>query len=416
MPPFLIDNETYYIQSIQWLNQFGYTKGVANLHPLLGQMSAWHVLEAGLNLQWNGSTTNDLNGFLYFVVVGYALKSAFSLRAFSLPLLIIAPFFLIFVSSPSPDLPVLLCVSFITTAVLEHKYNKQKERIFIALIIAMLFLIKVTIAPLLGMLFFLPFKKRDGYVIGTFALATSVIWILKNYIISGWLFYPFPWWQVNQKWSLPIEYYRFENAVAKPVLSQMEDVLLLIVLIGVLYALIYYLIQKCKVKQALIVLAVSQIFIVWITNASLRLALPGVLIVIIVAGSFLGLQSDHVKQTRAMLSAGAISLLMVGWLNMRKVDSRKTKMYHGGKSITYHHFLNPAKNTRFDTMTFKKYSEGNLDYYSPQQDILLYNTFAAPLPAINKRQVHFFKSRFRIVPQKIGNQFEDGFYSKRITD
>jgi hypothetical protein len=34
--PFIIDNESYYIQTIKWLNEYGFVKGLANLHIFLG--------------------------------------------------------------------------------------------------------------------------------------------------------------------------------------------------------------------------------------------------------------------------------------------------------------------------------------------------------------------------------------------
>ena len=34
-PPFLIDNESYYIQTIKWLNEYGFVKGLVNLHLFL---------------------------------------------------------------------------------------------------------------------------------------------------------------------------------------------------------------------------------------------------------------------------------------------------------------------------------------------------------------------------------------------
>ena len=42
--PFIIDNESYYIQTIKWLNEYGFVKGLAN--PILGLFT----LGAGLTL------------------------------------------------------------------------------------------------------------------------------------------------------------------------------------------------------------------------------------------------------------------------------------------------------------------------------------------------------------------------------
>jgi len=44
--PYLIDNESYYIQTIKWINEYGFVKGLVNLHPFLGQTSGWHILQS----------------------------------------------------------------------------------------------------------------------------------------------------------------------------------------------------------------------------------------------------------------------------------------------------------------------------------------------------------------------------------
>ena len=47
--PSIFDNETYYIQTIKWINEYGYVKGLANVHPFLAQCSFWHVLQSATN-------------------------------------------------------------------------------------------------------------------------------------------------------------------------------------------------------------------------------------------------------------------------------------------------------------------------------------------------------------------------------
>jgi len=42
--PYILDNESYYIQTIKWLNEYGLVKGLGNLHLYLGQTSGWHIL------------------------------------------------------------------------------------------------------------------------------------------------------------------------------------------------------------------------------------------------------------------------------------------------------------------------------------------------------------------------------------
>ena len=71
--PFIIDNESYYIQTIKWVNTYGLVKGLGNLHLFFAQASPWHILQAGLNLNFLPITFNDLNGFIFIIcsIYGY---------------------------------------------------------------------------------------------------------------------------------------------------------------------------------------------------------------------------------------------------------------------------------------------------------------------------------------------------------
>jgi len=48
--PYMIDNETYYIQTIKWLDQYGLVPGLANLHFFLSQMSGILFLERSIGM------------------------------------------------------------------------------------------------------------------------------------------------------------------------------------------------------------------------------------------------------------------------------------------------------------------------------------------------------------------------------
>ena len=47
--PFILDHFGYYIPSIKWLTEVGLVKGISNLDLILGQMSMWHILQAGFS-------------------------------------------------------------------------------------------------------------------------------------------------------------------------------------------------------------------------------------------------------------------------------------------------------------------------------------------------------------------------------
>jgi hypothetical protein len=287
MPPFLIDNDTYYIQSIQWLNQFEYTKGLANLHPFLGQMSAWHVLEAGLNVHWMGKTTNDLNGFLFLIIVGSALKSTFNQDRGSALLLLVASGLLFFVSSPSPDLPILVVSAYLAVKMLNENQDYYRDQsVGIVLVLAMLFLIKITMLPLFGLLFLLKYNRKNRYKMVVIVATTLLIWIFKNYLISGWMFYPFPYWQANEIWTLPTEFYRFEAATdQKGFVRSIGTSFWIVLTIGLTVLAWVFLTSKSRVKNILMTIAMIQVMLVVVSNTSIRLALPGIMILGLVVGS-----------------------------------------------------------------------------------------------------------------------------------
>lgn len=111
--PYIIDNETYYVPSIKWLNEYGFVKGLANLHPYLAQMSGWHVAQSAFSFSFLNLPFNDLSGFMLLLGNLFAitkLNTYFQngkwLYLF-IGLLPVANVFLFqFISAPSPDLPV----------------------------------------------------------------------------------------------------------------------------------------------------------------------------------------------------------------------------------------------------------------------------------------------------------------------
>src|SRR5690606_4708107 len=113
--PYMGDNETYYVQTIQWLNQYGLVKGLGNLHIFFAQTSGWHILQSGLNFGFVSHSLNDLNGFLLIMATFFWLfhLNKFFSSHISMDLFLgFMPFlnliFFLFVSSPSPDLPIFI--------------------------------------------------------------------------------------------------------------------------------------------------------------------------------------------------------------------------------------------------------------------------------------------------------------------
>ncbi|MDR3025999.1 MAG: hypothetical protein LBV25_18485 [Chryseobacterium sp.] len=98
--PYILDHFGYYIPTIQWLAEYGLVKGISNVDLTLGQMSVWHIFQAGF------SNFSDpflrINAVLLIIYTIYIIERKNWIHLCFLPVL------LLFSQSPSPDLPVII--------------------------------------------------------------------------------------------------------------------------------------------------------------------------------------------------------------------------------------------------------------------------------------------------------------------
>ena len=198
--PTIFDNESYYLQTIKWLNEYGFVKGVANVHPFLGQFSFWHVLQSGFSFPFLTFQFNDINGFIVLIGVYYFIekhnKIGFNWTFFGILFLV---FYYQFIDAPSPDLPILVFSAIVFSECIDNSNNIKSILLFI---IFMLF-IKVTIAPILLIGAVYLFKNRK--VIPFFGIISCLfgcIWIVKNIIITGYPLFPLQLFPTNFDWKM----------------------------------------------------------------------------------------------------------------------------------------------------------------------------------------------------------------------
>uniref|UniRef100_UPI0040499852 LIC_10190 family membrane protein n=1 Tax=Flavobacterium sp. TaxID=239 RepID=UPI0040499852 len=419
MPPFLIDNESYYVQSIKWLNQFGLVKGLANLHPFLGQMSGWHILESGVNMRSFGINTNDLNGFVLLLFILDALKNVCIKKYQYAGILFLLPICLFFVSSPSPDLPVLICTPWLVIKLLEQdKSIKSNLGFIMPLVFAFLIVVKIISLPFLGLLFLIQYTNAQKRLALAILIVAFILIVTKNYILTGWLTYPFPWIDAQEFWSLPKEFYRFESKSTAISNGNIFRSILWLILIAIILGVGIFLIVRFKrfKVQWVFAIALIQIIVVFVHGVTLRLALPGMVVLIIIAWHFLK-ERSFIIQNRKIGYATIIilTMLVVLMLNGKEIKSNKNQIGHGGNPFEVSDILFPAGITRFENMKFSKLKIGNLEVNTPNDESFLFGTYNGELPCVSRKQIRYFNYKFRTIPQKIGESIEDGFYSKNDT-
>ncbi len=98
--PYILDHFGYYIPTLQWLIEYGLVKGISNVDLTLGQMSVWHIFQAGFS--------NFSDPFLRINAVLLVIYTIYIIERKNWIHLCFLPVLLLFSQSPSPDLPVII--------------------------------------------------------------------------------------------------------------------------------------------------------------------------------------------------------------------------------------------------------------------------------------------------------------------
>jgi hypothetical protein len=436
--PFLIDNESYYIQSIKWINEYGLVKGLANLHLFLGQMSPFHILQAGFNFNFISNQFNDLNGFVLVICSYYFLQEMEKQRQQKQLhwigfVVLFTILFQQFVSQPSPDLILLLVTQIILYLFLEQTHSSTSFRTAL-LLFALIVFIKITILPL-GLLFiYWAYRLKKEYAYSVVILSViGVLFVFKNSIITGYPLFPFPQFALDVNWKLPeillkrlsdvtVNAGYFESNIIPnaSISTKLKSWILLgglnrIFNIGIIFLFIVvpftHIFKKFKlVRVAYVVLAIHFILIL-LKSPQFRFFLPEfIFLSALLCGELaivLKIRSKDVAALLLVFCAGSFMLFSV--LNLTPLTNNKFHQTH--TQFVSKQLVFPRGNTKYPRMEFDTLHLKNLQFYSPKDNFFFYGTANGPLPCVNKKQLKFMFKKTGYIPQQLGNEVSDGFYS-----
>ncbi len=440
--PFLIDNESYYVQTIKWINEYGFVKGLANLHIYLGQSSPFHVLQAGFNFSFFTDRINDINGFLlllssvYFITEFEKKQSRNGEIHWIGFILIFNILFFQFINAPSPDLSIILVSQILFYYFLDKEDSLDNFKIVTLLYLYILF-IKITIAPF-GLLFIYlhHFDKKRISFLFIFGTSIAIILFLKNAIITGYPLYPFDILPLQTDWKIPEEVLKFITDYTKregysqnesfynPSLSinlkswlNLEGInrffnfgILILFIFG-----LFIIKFKKQIKYKILFLILAFHFtILLLTSPQFRFFLPEfVFLSVLAVSSVLTYFKMNTNIIRLSLLAIIIfPLISIEFINYKNLTANK--LHQQRELYSWHQILLPEKNSKYAEIAFEKINEGNLNYNSPQENFFFYGTANGDLPCVNKVQIDYFKQYYYIKPQLRTSNLGDGFYSKRI--
>ncbi|MBA5629556.1 hypothetical protein HU137_07205 [Moheibacter sp. BDHS18] len=446
--PFIVDNETYYIQTIKWLNEFGLVKGLANLHFFFGQMSGWHLLQSGFNFGFISNSLNDLNGFMMLIFTFFSLhhlnrffQSRITMDLFLGLIPVGNLFFFQFLSAPSPDLPVFLISQLIFYLFYKNFIDYQGEFKLLLLLVIFLIFIKITVLPLLILPLVLLIRhqlfKIEWRFMMLIALMSISLYFLKNYIISGYLIYPISIFSslLNPDWKLSPEMAKFmmqnmkvdsltgldfeeiqrqsffeyfKNWLLEPGLrSVFNKLIILLLLIFPIW------IRKNKTLFWLYIYALVQFGVLYFTSPQYRFFMP-----LITGMSLYILAKLLLNNSKFVLPIfgffGLIALIPL--LFSINVSNIKNSNFMPDKLEPYRlrNVIVPA-NISLHQFEYEKVREGNFEYNSPIGETeFFWITGDGELPCVNQSMLEYFKKWYHVRPQLRTGNLEDGFYAEKI--
>jgi hypothetical protein len=188
--PYILDHFGYYVPTIQWLTEYGLVKGISNLDLTLGQMSVWHIFQAGFS--------NFSDPFLRINAVILVIYTIYIIEKKSWIQLCCIPILLLFSQSPSPDLPVIVFSLIILNEILSG--NRKTSLLFGFSIFV--FAIKPTMIwlPILSFLYSILIVKSNFKSL-LFGGAVLLLFFVKNIWTFGYPIFPISVIDLGVSWK-----------------------------------------------------------------------------------------------------------------------------------------------------------------------------------------------------------------------
>lgn len=414
--PFILDHFGYYVPSVNWLSEFGLSKGLANLNLIYAQMSVWHIFQAGF------SHFSDVFLRINVVFLIAFLIYIFEKKAWSL--LFISPIFLLFIQSPSPDLPAIALSLIILNEVIKGNSNFKLLFAFSVFV----FTIKPTMIWL-PLFVFLYFFKRENLKFLWLGVLIGLIYIFKNIWLFGYPFFPVQIGDFGVSWLPNSEILKQSSEVAilktydlKFTISQIQHFttwdyiynwftinsykkyIHILFILSLIFFGIFTFKKKDKLTTILFISILIKSVLVLLFSAQYRFFLDVFFVI------FLMVFNEGIKEKLSLLSFSIGALIILFLMSFPKIlqsQIHSFKLGHYMQGFTKTQFYKPAY---FELNSYQTFKIGNLEFNVPNYDLC----FDTPQPAISPDSVKKYLE-VGIFPQKKSENLKDGFSWKKLS-
>ena len=443
--PFIIDNESYYIQTIKWLNEYGFVKGIANLHLFFGQTSGWHITQSVYSFSFLYDRFNDLNGFCMLLGNFFAFQKLNSYFKTSnrldlifglLPLTYV--FLFQFISAPSPDLPIYIFGFILFSYYLERE--DTEAFIIISTLAFFAFFIKVTAVILLLFPLILLLKRFNSLKSNLFSVVSIgtlvlILFVSKNVILSGYPLFPLLNFRMGElDYTVPtiimdfffsksmlhsfyIDSSAFVNADLVDLVKHyflyngLSGYIGIVSVLMILLAPILIFIKKTPklwtVYFAFIFLSILLVF----GSPQYRFYIYFTLFFMLL------LVSTLISNPKWIVRLCALSLVIVAILILIPISFgslTSNTLLAQNHTLHLRSIIIPEANSKWNP-EFRGSSVGNMIYQTPVDDSFFWVTGNGKLPCVNEVQIQYFEHGFFYIPQQRSKELKDSFYGQKIS-
>ncbi len=416
--PFILDHFGYYVPTLQWLQEIGLVKGIANLELVQAQMSLWHIFQAGFS-----HFSDSFLRINVLVLVIYTLYIYERNRFFHLLFL---PILCLFVQSPSPDLPVIVISLIILDEILSG--NQQTKWLFALSVFV--FCIKPTMvwAPLAVVMYSLFILKRYNLLFP--CVLILLLFFIKNLWCFGYPVFPLQMIDLRIPWQPNPELMKSsaEMAILKTYdmqysiteirnfsawdyaknwlfLSGVKSFIHILFILSVTSFAAFTIHKKNRVVTIIFISVMIKGILVLAFSAQYRFFIDVFFVIAFVIFST-KIKTPTVKVLFWLMISGVCLSFSFPKILQSTIPSFRLGSFMKGFEAVQ--LIKPSE------YNYKKYTShriGNLDFNIPKDYPFCFDT---PLPAISPG---FMKKYYEagIFPQKIGSNLSDGFYWRKLS-
>lgn len=418
--PFILDHFGYYVPTIKWLSEVGLVQGISNLDLLLGQMSLWHIFQAGF------SNFSDpflrINVLVLIIYLIYILENKNWIHFLFLPVLFL------FLQSPSPDLPVIA----FSLIILNEVFNSNKNTVFLFAFSIFIFGIKPTMIWVPVFVFFYSFiilKGNCKCII--FGPLIFILFIFKNIWTFGFPFFPVQIFDLGLSWKSNAELLQNSSQMAMMktydmqypfseiqkfsnfdylknwlFLDGIKSRIHIVFILSLIVFLIFSVVKKSRLIWFLFLSILIKSLLILLFSAQYRFFFDVFFVVIFV------LFYHRISRKNSIVIFTALSFIMAGFLSFPTLVKEYIPSFRLGNYMTGFSSAQFFKPSYFELKKYKTHQIGNLQFNVVDEYFFSFDT---PLPAISPQ---FIQEDLEagIFPQLKGKTLKEGFIWRKISE